>query len=125
MRCPELFGGCISLSGAFDIMDMRRVKMLDEWNGVFGLDLEDPTQLAGTNHDVYALAEKNSRENVPFPKMYLGCGESDFLLDANRKFRDLLERLQVDHRYEESEGNHSWKWWDLRIQDGLKYLLKD
>ncbi len=123
LRCPETFGGCASLSGAFDITDMRRVNMMDEWKGIFGFELEDPAELAGSIHDVYALAEKNRKEGIPFPKMYLWCGQSDFLLDANRKFRDLLAQLQVDHHYAESEGNHSWKWWDMHIQDALKYLL--
>lgn len=123
LRCPEKFGGCASLSGAFDIFAPRRLNIFDEWKGIFDFDLEDPEQLRGSIHDVYALARKNAEEGIPFPKMYLWCGESDGLLCANREMHDLLDELQVPHAYEESEGNHSWKWWDLHIQDALRYLL--
>ncbi len=124
LRYPEQFGGCASLSGAFDIFHPRRLKIFDEWQGIFGFDMQDPEELRGSVHDVYALAQKNSDAGITFPKMYLWCGESDFLLDANREFYTLLNDLQVEHAYEESEGSHTWKWWDLHIQDALRYLLK-
>jgi len=60
-----------------------------------------------------------------FPKLYMWCGTEDALIRINRKYHDLLTELGVDHRYEESEGDHSWKWWDLHIQDALRYLLKE
>lgn len=125
LRCPETFGGCASLSGAFDIFAERRLMIWDEWRGVFGFDLEKPSQLAGTQHDVFALVRRNFSAGVPFPKMYLWCGESDSLLSTNRDFRDLLIENNISHIYKESEGNHSWKWWDLHIQDALDYLLDE
>lgn len=123
LRCPEVYGGCASLSGAFDISAARRLAQLSEWQGIFDFGMTDPSELNGTQHDVYALAERNRREKIPFPKMYIWCGESDGLLQANRRLHNLLEQLQVSHRYEESEGNHSWKWWDLHIQSAMDYLL--
>ena len=123
LTCPDVYGGCASLSGAFDISSARRLARLQEWQGVFDFAMIDPSELDGTKHDIYALAEKNHEEKIPFPKMYLWCGESDSLLPANHRFRDLLNQLEIPHLYEESEGNHSWKWWDLHIQDALNYLL--
>ena len=125
LRCPDTFGGCASLSGAFDIFAARRLMKWDEWRGVFGFDLEKPSQLAGTQHDVFELVRRNCAAGVAFPKMYLWCGESDSLLTTNRDFRDLLVDKNIPHSYNESEGNHSWKWWDLHIQDALDYLLDE
>ena len=125
LRCSETYGGCASLSGAFDISGARRLALLNEWQGVFDFNMKDPSELSGTEHDIYALARKNKNNGVAFPKMYLWCGTSDKLLGANQSFRDLLVQLEVEHLYEESEGNHSWKWWDLHIQDALDYLLDD
>ncbi len=121
--CPETFGGCASLSGAFDIFAPRRLANLSEWQGIFGFDLKDPAQLRGTEHDVYALVEKNKAAGIPFPKLYLWCGLKDSLLDSNRQMRDLMESLEIPHVYRESEGDHSWKWWDLHIQNALNDLL--
>ena len=123
MCCPETFGGCASLSGAFDIFAPRRLATLTEWQGIFGFDLKDPAELQGSKHDVYALVRKNAQEGIQFPGLYLWCGEADGLLTANRQMHTLLEEYKISHFYEESEGNHSWKWWDLHIQDALRYLL--
>ena len=38
-----------------------------------------------------------------------------------------LSRVAFDmdgYAYEESEGDHSWKWWDLHIRSAMDYLLK-
>jgi len=126
LRCPEKFGGCASLSGSFDIWAERRLAAMQEWRGIFGFDLEDPSQLAGTEHDIFALARKNREAGIAFPKMFIWCGESDSesLLGANRLFHEELSQLDVAHVYKESEGNHSWKWWDLHIQPALDFLLE-
>lgn len=123
LLCPETFGGCASLSGAFDVSDARRLKIWEEWKGIFGSDLQDPSELIGTQHDVFALAERYDREAQPLPKMYMWCGTEDALIKINRQFRDRLTQLQIPHIFKESEGNHSWKWWDLHIQDALDFLL--
>ena len=102
LRCPDTFGGCASLSGAFDIFAAKRRKMCDDWQGLFGFDLKEPEQLCGTEHDVFALVHKNKEAGVPFPKLYLWCGESDALLPHNQKMRDLLTQQEIPHLYEES-----------------------
>ncbi len=125
LLCPETFGGCASLSGALDIASFPGTDRVPEWQGIFGEQLTSPADLKGTDHDLPTLIQRNAQRHVPFPKLYLWCGESDFLLEQNRRVHGLLEERGVDHSYNESEGNHSWKWWDLHIQHALNYLLKD
>ena len=121
---PESYGGCICLSGALDVPSFAR-HSIEEWKAIFGYDLTDTEQLRGTRHDVYALARANAHEGKPFPKIYMWCGDDDFLLDNSISFDALLTELGVDHRYDQSEGDHSWRWWDIHIQDGLAYLLNN
>ena len=85
--------------------------------------MESATDLAGGEHDLFALAERNKKDGKSFPKLYMWCGLEDTLIDINRLFDKHLENLCVEHVYKESEGNHYWKWWDLHIQDGVKYVL--
>jgi len=121
--CPDTFGGCASLSGALDFTRRDRPYLNSDIKWIFGSQYNSSTELNGTKHDVYFLAKNASEKGIRFPKMYLWCGTEDVLIDGNREYSDLLTSLGVEHRYEESEGNHSWKWWDLHIQDALKYLL--
>lgn len=124
LTCPETYGACASLSGALDVSIFSEITSLAEFRATFGFSLDSSEQLRGTDKDVFALATKNKETLVPFPKLYLWCGEDDFLLNANRKFKSHLDQLGVKHKYEESEGNHSWKWWDMHICDALNYFLK-
>jgi len=120
---PDSYCGCVSLSGALDITRENRPRDLNEWRALFGYELQDFAELNGTKHDVYALVDKNHAAGLPFPKLYIWCGTEDGLIHNNHRLRDQLEKLGIDHLYEESEGDHSWKWWDLHIQDGLEYLF--
>lgn len=124
LRYPERFGSCISLSGALDIASLTRPIILEEWQGIFGFDFKSAAELAGGREDTFAIARENHASGKPFPHIYMWCGTDDKLLEANNRFSALLTELGVEHLYETSEGNHSWKWWDLHVQSGLDYILK-
>ena len=122
---PEQYGACISLSGSLDITRKGRPCNLKEWRSIFGFDMDNPLELEGSKHDLYALASKAKEEGKQFPKLYMWCGTEDELIAVNRSFDQHLTELSVCHKFETSEGDHSWKWWDLHIQEALKWLLED
>lgn len=122
--CPEQYGSCIALSGSLDISRKGRPTILNEWRANFDFGMQSPLELEGSAHDIFAGAKENSEKGLPFPKLYLWCGTEDSLLPINREFHRHLEALGVEHRYEESEGDHSWKWWDQQIQPALQYILE-
>ncbi len=122
---PERFGGCASLSGTLDIADTTRNRPMDEWRGIFGYDMQSVGELKNTEHDLFKLASDVHTADKPFPKTYLWCGKSDHNLSHNRRFEEHLSELNVVFRYEISVGDHSWGWWDLHIQDALRYLLAE
>ena len=122
---PERYGYCISLSGALDVTREGRPCDLNQWRSIFGFDLEDPLTLAGSEHDLFALAERNKKEGKPFPKLYMWCGLEDSLVDINYAMDEHLNALGVPHVLKTSQGDHSWKWWDLHIQDGVQYVLNE
>lgn len=122
---PERFFGFASLSGAVDITRKNRAYDLTEWRGIFGFDLKDAAELAGSDNDLFYLVERNKREGRPHPKTYIWCGTEDTLINTNRDFRDHLQALELPFCYKESEGDHTWRWWDLHIQDALNFLLDE
>jgi len=122
---PEQYGTCISLSGALDVTRKGRPCNLEEWRSIFGYALQSPLELEGSRHDLFALAKENKDMGKVFPKLYLWCGQEDPLLATNRAFDRHLSELAVPHAYAESEGDHSWKWWDLHIQNALRWALEE
>ncbi len=120
---PECFGGAASLSGTLDIADISRNRPMDEWRGIFGFDMEDQGELKGTKHDLFALADACMAQGKPMPAMYIWCGEQDRGHEYSERFSRMLADLGVPHCYESSEGDHSWRFWDVYIQHALDYLL--
>ena len=120
---PERYGACISLSGSLDITRKGRKYDLEEWRSIFGFQIESALDLEGSEHDLFALAERNKNEGSPFPKIYMWCGLQDTLIEANHAFDNHLTALGVEHTFEESEGDHSWKWWDLHIQSAMRNIF--
>ena len=74
-------------------------------------------------HDAFEVVRRSVSIDAPPPRVYTWCGESDHLMDCNGEFDELLTQLGIEHLYEHSEGDHTWKWWDLHIKDALKYLF--
>lgn len=125
LRCPDKYSGCAILSSALDITRDGRSYLLEEFQSIFGFDIPSAAVLKGTEHDVFSLVEKNSAAGLPFPKLYMWCGTEDSWIGPNRDMHRLLDRLQVEHLFEETPGSHTWKYWDLYIRNGLDYLLRE
>ena len=120
---PERYAGCISLSGSLDITRKGRTYILEEWRGNFGFDIENAAELEGSDFDLFKLTRRSASEGKKFPKFYLWCGTEDVLVNVNREYRDLLCEIGAEHAYSESEGDHTWKWWDKHIQPALEHFF--
>ena len=121
---PERYFACVSLSGALDITRKSRPYSLELWKSNFGFELGSALELENTTHDVFYLTKQNKAANKPFPKMFIWCGTEDSLLSVNRNYHSLLTDLNVEHEYRESEGTHSWEWWDMHIENALNFIFK-
>lgn len=116
---PDLYCAAVSHSGALNfghqVIYGEHVRpMAPEFARILG---ENPT---GGPNDLYALAEKNDK--AALPALRIDCGTEDHLIEANRTFHAHLETLGISHEYEEHPGAHDWAYWDLHIQDTLKFM---
>lgn len=120
LTCPEKYSFCSSLSGSLDVTRKGRSYEINEWRSIFGFDIKDALELEGSEHDLFALAEKK----LDFPKIHLWCGTEDSLFPINEKFSAHLTSLGIDHTFKYSEGDHTWKYWDLHLQSALEIWKK-
>lgn len=120
LRASDTFGAVAAFSGGFDAaaLAMGDIKGGNFWKNVFG----PADQIDGSENDLFALAEKLKASGKPMPKIYMWCGTEDFLYKQNIKMRDHLKKLGYDLTYEESPGDHQWKYWDQKIQTVLEWL---
>ncbi|HZM23540.1 MAG TPA: hypothetical protein VFC02_17440, partial [Anaerolineales bacterium] len=91
---------------------------LEEFRNIFG----DLNRVAGSKHDLIALAKKVAKGPVR-PRLYQCCGTEDFLYQDNIHFRDVVRRLPMDLTYEEGPGEHNWAYWDKMIQRALTWMF--
>ncbi len=90
----------------------------------------NPAQLSGGDTkeldpslDPTALADRLIASKARFPEAYIAIGGQDFLLDANRAFRDKLVAAGVPVTYDEiSEYGHEWRFWNIEIEKFLDWI---
>ena len=73
------------------------------------------------DEDLFKLAVSGKA----LPPLYQVCGESDFLVEDNRRFHQHLLDCGVEHRYEEWAGAHEWRFWDSAIEKFLRFFAQD
>ena len=55
--------------------------------------------------------------------LWVGCGNTDFLIQANRDFVKKLEDNKYKHTYLENEGGHIWKNWRIYLTEFVPQLF--
>jgi putative tributyrin esterase len=122
---PGRFAAVASLSGALDVARACRSagrvgSRIGEAEivSMFGAKLSP----AGTEADLWHLAERAAASSGPKPALFLSCGVEDVLLGENRDFRGHLEALGLENSYSEGPGAHEWSVWDEQIQRVLAWL---
>lgn len=49
------------------------------------------------------------------------CGTEDSFIGVNKSFSSHLDNLGIKHTFNYSEGNHSWKYWDMYLKNALDF----
>ena len=55
--------------------------------------------------------------------LWVGCGNTDFLIQSNREFVQKLQDNNYPHEYLENEGGHIWKNWRIYLTDFVPKLF--
>ncbi len=115
MRHPDMFRTTCSHSGALGfthspVPDRPDLNPLIE-------------SLQADRYDCFTLAEKLAAGGSELA-IRIDCGTEDFLLGQNREFHAHLERLGIEHVYEEYPGEHNWGHWDEHIRQTLAFVME-
>lgn len=122
LLAPDTFSAVASLSGGVDAADCAKPEPGRENNQLW-VDIFGPHEkIQGSDNDLFAVAERLCATPEKKPKVYMWCGTEDFLYQQNVRMRDHLRGLNYDLTYEESPGDHQWKYWDEKIQTVLAWL---
>jgi S-formylglutathione hydrolase FrmB len=130
MRCaferPDVFGYCGSFSGAYNIKEL--FTMSTQTADVLEGFMEDIKAIFGENADIPVSSEipiilEKAKGKKQLPKLYLMCGTDDFIYNQSVAVHQCLQKLEIDHIYEEYKGFHEWDIWDDAIERMLTLFL--
>jgi enterochelin esterase-like enzyme len=72
-----------------------------------------------------AFPALDSKANSQLNLLWVACGTSDHLIDANRKFREWLKSKGIQHTDIETPGAHTWMVWRRNLADFAPLLFRD
>ena len=119
LKNPDVFSGAISLSGVLNIAKSAEDVTWDrDFTLIWGEDYKNA--LPGSEDDLFYLTDNIKGEK---PRIFISCGDCDFMLGQNRDFHEHIKDAGFDFRYEEHPGNHNWMYWAEHIAEGLDFIL--
>ncbi len=72
----------------------------------------------------YSVLDALLRNRDRLPPIRFDCGTADWLLEANRELHRALVQAEVPHTYEEFEGGHEWPYWEVHLEDTLRFFAR-
>jgi S-formylglutathione hydrolase FrmB len=115
LRHPGRYAAAASLSGTLDITYLAgREDRQAIYHRAFDGAVRD-------DDDLFSLLAAAPST----PPLYVGCGTSDALLDANERFIAAATAAGVDVTTDLRPGDHEWSVWDAMIADVVDWLPLD
>jgi enterochelin esterase-like enzyme len=127
LRHPEMFAACAPLSAGI-FTDKEMTEMNDEnYKNVFGPLYGDNKGAARLTDywrktnvlDLIKAIPENHKKDV---RIYMDCGDKDFLIHGNCETHLLLTDLKIPHEFRIREGSHTWSYWRTGIVDALAFI---
>lgn len=127
MRHPDMFASCAALSAA--IMTDDEISGMDStaWNRwpvtLYG-------QHSGTerltphlnSYNPISIAGTADPEKLRSTRIYIDCGDDDYLTTGNATLHIVLTRRRIPHEYRSRDGMHQWSYWRSGLPDALKFI---
>ncbi len=126
LKYADTFGAIINLSGAMHIFEDNEPKSIGPEMGYFGDMAQARKSDKNPRVQVELLKKRMAADPAAaLPKLFMACGTEDSLLSANRTLRDFFRENGLEVTYYESEGGHTWDFWDEYILKALNWLPLD
>ena len=114
LRNRNRFSAVAGLSSVTDIVSYS-INSKELMTAIFGEELIIPDE-----ENLFKLVENTTD---PKPRIFIGVGTEDHLYDQNCRLRDEIKKYNYDLTYRESQGSHSWDFWDEYIKYVLEWLF--
>ena len=115
---PELYHKIAALSPVIELEKMEdhfiKGERVYQFQTLFGTEPFKESHL-----DLYHVVKKMNDQ-----KVFISCGDNDFLVEENKRFQTYLINQNIQHTYQFKPGAHDWTHWDQEIQTVLSFLME-
>jgi S-formylglutathione hydrolase FrmB len=128
LKYPDKFAACVAFSAALFSEEGIMTTKAEGWDWI-------NKNLFGPYQDGEARLNNQYRNNNPFDitktkgkdayrdlRIYIDCGDDDFLTDDNCRFHIHLNKLGIKHEFRMRDGIHNWPYWRSGLPVGLKFI---
>ncbi len=128
IKYPELFSACSAFSPAIYTKEEYINFSSDRWNKtesiVYGPKLEGEKRITKhlLSNNLLDIVNAMDKKKLQGLRIYIDCGDDDFLYKGNSMFHILLREKQIPHEYRVRDGKHSWTYWRTGLGDGLQFI---
>lgn len=130
MKHQDLFAAAGALSAAvFDdgtLESMADVNYERTFGQLYGRGLKGKDRLNAVwyANSALKLAEDKSVDELKKVRLWIDCGDDDFLSKGNSLLHIALMEKHVPHEYRVRDGAHTWDYWRTGITETLQFIGK-
>ncbi len=128
LRHPDLFAAAAAFSAGVWTDDEFTAMKQDAWNTVFGpvfgpgLAGKDRLTAHFRKYSPLELVKTLPEESLKKVRLYIDCGDDDFLIKGNCALHLALVERKIPHEFRVRDGGHTWSYWRTGIVDGLAFI---
>jgi len=118
LRHPDLFAAGCSLSGAlWDREAMAQRLKLNETG-----ESQEKVNAYLDRYCPVTLVDRLPDEQKKTVRLFIDCGDDDFLSAANARMHILLLEKKIPHEYRMRDGGHTWEYWRTALPTVLSFV---
>jgi enterochelin esterase-like enzyme len=128
LRHPDKFAALAAFSAAVRT-DEEMVAQSEEWweraeSVVYGPGLRGEERLTDhyRSYNPIHIVRAADPERFRDLRIYLDCGDDDFLYRGNATLHIALREREIPHEYRVRDGGHRWSYWRSGLIDGLAFI---
>ncbi len=128
MRHPDLFAAGAALSAAVwtrdQLLDMPQ-EQWEQWaKPVYGPGLQGKERLTPhlLSYNAIEITNTADPEQLRKVRLYIDCGDDDFLTVGNAALHIALTEREIPHEYRSRDGRHTWSYWRTGLPDALRFI---
>jgi len=115
----------LSMGGYHSLHISRHYPNTFDYIGLFSAAIMAREDKSGAGvYDNFEETLETQKDNG-YQLYWIAIGKTDFLYEANKEYRTMLDKMDMPYEYTESEGGHIWRNWRVYLSEFVPLLFQE